>query len=107
MLQGDDDNAVKWAFHFYFGNEEEPGMVKGCCTASGAVEVTIIARAASTRPGQGAEVGKGDGWEMVGFTKCRINVLICAVRPWRKAGVRLASHNFNHRRGRATQFAAI
>src|SRR5450759_4618557 len=44
------------------GNEGEPGMVKGCCAVSGTVEVTTIARAASTRPGQGADVGAGTGW---------------------------------------------
>ena len=62
VFQGDDNNAVQWAFHFDSRNEGEPGMVKGWCAASGAIEVTIIARAASTRPGQGAEVGAGSAW---------------------------------------------
>ena len=82
VLQGDDDNAVQWSHHFDSGNERAPGMVKGCCAASGAVKATIFARAASTRPGQAQRLARG----MVGFTKTRISALICAVRPRRKAG---------------------
>jgi hypothetical protein len=44
---------------------------------------------------------------MVGFTKTWISALICAVRPWRKGGVGLAFHNFNHCRKRPLEHAAI
>jgi hypothetical protein len=74
-------------------------MVRGGRTAAGALEVTIIARAASMRRARSAytplpAIVSG----VPRFTNSGINVLICTLQPGRKGGIRLASNNFNHRR---------